>query len=70
MTFPGDITPHETLIIRQQLRIAQLEKTLEFYADQENWVLKAKPISDFILDCGPEVYRDFGQKARQVLNKV
>lgn len=46
-----------------------LREALEFYANPENWKWVAKPTdTDFILDCGSEVQRDFGRIAREALN--
>lgn len=56
-------------VIRElERRLAVAGEALSFYASGENWKWKAKPAdSDFILDCGSDVQRDFGQTARAAL---
>ncbi len=48
-----------------------LVEALKFYADNNNWKWNTKPTdSQFILDCGSEVQRDFGKMAREALQQL
>lgn len=51
--------------------IRELVEAVSFYADLDNWKWTTKPTdTDFILDCGSEVQRDFSRKAQQALAKA
>lgn len=51
----------------QKSLTAALE-ALQFYADEKKWKWSTKPTDkSYVVSCGSEVQRDFGEKAQQAL---